>query len=144
MDAHYNDKTKNQPQEHSSWCFQDQFWTSISRILGSRCLLLEPLITHENSKLSKISIFYYFAIIFFQRKLRCCTYPKLERGPAGALFWFERAICFWNFQENFQISNQYRSSGGPPFGPPFNFWKVQHLSFRWNKKLLQNNKNSHF
>ena len=100
----------------------------IFRILGGRYLLVEPLITHENSKLSKISSFYYFAMIFFSSESwDAILFKNWKGGPKGGppedLYWFEIWKFSWKFQHQIALSNKNRAPGGPPFGPPFQFLK---------------------
>ena len=75
----------------------------IFRILGGRYLLLEPLITHENSKLSKISSFYYFAMIFFPVKAEMLYFSKIGKGDQkGDHLKIYIGFNFENFLENFK------------------------------------------
>ena len=41
---------------------------------------------------------------------------------------------FQIFQENYEILNQNRASGGPPFGPPFSFLKNTNSQLSLEKK----------
>ena len=98
----------------------------IFRILGGRYLLVEPLITHENSKLSKISSFYYFAIIFFPVKADMLYFSKIGKGDQKGDH-LELYIClkdqfgFEIFKKNLKVETNIDLQVVPLLVPLSNF-----------------------
>ena len=131
-------------------------WKNFYRLLNSNSLAkthtklflkneLTPPKTLQSSFKLKKSSKNATTLIFFQWKLRCCSFQILHRADTlfrilvlNDIIIFKKKAKFSKFQIKIDCSVSALVSAR------CQIWKEQHLSFHWKKKLMQNNQNSHF